>query len=226
MEMRTRNHPIRSRWRPGQSAQGLVEFALAGSLFFFLVFSIANAGFFLFGRGAMEHAADIGAATIAAEDRCLASGGICAVPPPGCVGANADQVAICRMDAAGLTTTPLFSVSSVDLYLLQQTNGAPVDACSRTPESLNGSGSLPCVAQTCNSSGTSELVTGPTAVWCLDPYNATGTAIGSVGLAPQHPQCERFCRRFRRAQGHRQLPALRLPRELHGDHDQRLPPGA
>lgn len=181
MEMRTRSLPIRPRTRPGQSAQGLVEFALAGSFFFFLVFSIANAGFFLYGRSAMEHAADVGAAALAAEGQCTASGGICAVPPAGCPGSDADQVAICRMSAAALTTTPFITVTSVDLYRVAQNNGATVSTCSGTPGSLPGSGSLPCDAYTCNAGGTTD--TGGSLL-CEDQYTATGTAVGTVYWPP------------------------------------------
>ena len=59
-----------------------------------------NAGFFLFGRNAIQHAADVGVATFAAEGN--ASGG--------------DAVAFSRMDAAGLSTTPFITVTEVDLY--------------------------------------------------------------------------------------------------------------
>ena len=82
-----------------QSGQGLVEFALVGSLFFALIFSIINAGFFLYGRNAVQHAADIGVATIAAEGNYDNS----VDPAPN----DADQVAISRMGPAGLITTPL-----------------------------------------------------------------------------------------------------------------------
>ena len=74
----------------------MVEFALVGGLFFFVVFSIVNAGFFLYGRNAMQYAADVGTATLAAEGDCTSASGICAIPPAGCA-ANADAVAICRM---------------------------------------------------------------------------------------------------------------------------------
>ena len=49
------------------SGQGLVEFAIVGGLLFFLIFSVMNAGFYLYGANAMQYAADIGVATIAAE---------------------------------------------------------------------------------------------------------------------------------------------------------------
>jgi hypothetical protein len=140
-------HRQRSR-RPGQRGQGLVEFSLVGGLFFFLVFSIVNAGFFLYGRGAVEHAADVGTATIAAEGDCTGAGGICAPIPSGCVNsggtATGDQVAICRMDLAGLTTTPFIKVTTIYVYLIQQNaNGTQVDSCN---SSGTGTGSLPCNA--------------------------------------------------------------------------------
>ena len=53
--------------RRRSSGQGLVEFAIVGGLLFFLIFSVMNAGFYLYGANAMQYAADIGTATIAAE---------------------------------------------------------------------------------------------------------------------------------------------------------------
>ena len=113
--------------RQGQAAQGLVEFALVGGLFFFLIFSIVNGAFFLYGRGAIEHAADVGVATLAAEGNC--NGG------PNCLLSNADQVAISRMGAAGLTTTALFTVTEIDIYReTQNANGTLSDdtTCNST----------------------------------------------------------------------------------------------
>ncbi|MGA8017062.1 MAG: hypothetical protein WCB85_14205, partial [Candidatus Dormiibacterota bacterium] len=82
---------------------------------------------------------------------CSAAGGVCAgVPSAACPGSDADQIAICRMDAAGLTTTPLFTVSSVDIWLLEQSNGAPVSTCS---SSGSGAGSSPCFNYTCDTKG-------------------------------------------------------------------------
>ncbi len=94
--------------RRGSWGQGLVEFAIVGSLLFFLLFSIMNAGFYLYGANAMQYAADIGVATLAAEgdyDNPLATA-------PN----NADTVAISRMDSDGLTSTPLVKVTEVDIY--------------------------------------------------------------------------------------------------------------
>ena len=115
--------------RPGQSGQGAVEFALVGGLFFFLVFSIVNAGFFLYGRAAIEHAADVGVATISEEDRCMAANlGLCIAFPTGCPNATepstAAEVAICQMDQAGLTSTALITVTQIDVWKeTQQSNG-------------------------------------------------------------------------------------------------------
>ena len=149
--------------RPGQRGQGLVEFSLVGGLFFFLVFSIVNAGFFLYGRGAVEHAADVGMATIAAEGDCTGAGGICVPIAAGCTNsgdqANADEVAICRMDQAGLTTTPFIQVTSIYVWLIQQNpNGTQVDTCNTQG---TGTGSSPCNAPQYNE------------------YNVTGTVIAS-----------------------------------------------
>jgi hypothetical protein len=79
-----------------------------GGLLFFLIFSVMNAGFYLYGANAMQYAADIGVATIAAEgnyDNTLA-------PAPN----NADTVAIARMITDGLNSTPLVTVTEIDIW--------------------------------------------------------------------------------------------------------------
>jgi len=139
--------------RPGQAAQGLVEFALVGGLFFFLVFTVVNASFFLYGRGAMQHAADIGVAAIAAEGNCqAANGGSCQADPAGCTiaGSNADDVAICRMDQAGLSSTPLFTVTQIVVWKQsEQPDGTftnVTSGCGGPCEdvyNLNGTGTTP-----------------------------------------------------------------------------------
>lgn len=88
--------------------QGLVEFAIVGGLLFFLIFSVMNAGFYLYGANAMQYAADIGVATIAAEgdySNPLA-------PTPN----QADTVAIARMITDGLNSTPLVTVTEIDIW--------------------------------------------------------------------------------------------------------------
>ncbi|MGP8160652.1 MAG: TadE/TadG family type IV pilus assembly protein [Candidatus Dormibacteria bacterium] len=153
----------------------MVEFALVGGLFFFLVFSVINAGFFLYGRGAVEHAADVGMATIAAEGDCSGAGGVCAPIPTGCANsadaATGDEVAICRMDQAGLTTTALIKVTGVQVWLIaQNSNGSQIDTCNSGGMSP-GSGSFPCNAYTCGVSGT---------LACENQYNAYGTPQGTL----------------------------------------------
>jgi hypothetical protein len=67
-----------------------------------------NAGFYLYGANAMQYSADIGVATIAAEgnyDNPLA-----AAPN------NADAVAISRMITVGLDSTPLVTVTEIDIW--------------------------------------------------------------------------------------------------------------
>jgi Flp pilus assembly protein TadG len=94
--------------RRRSSGQGLVEFAIVGGLLFFLIFSVMNAGFYLYGANAMQYAADIGTATIAAEGNYDNTG----IPAPN----NADTIAIARMDTDGLNSTPLVQVTQVDIY--------------------------------------------------------------------------------------------------------------
>ena len=90
---------VRRLRRRRSSGQGLVEFAIVGGLLFFLIFSVMNAGFYLYGANAMQYAADIGVATIAAEGNYDNTG----IPQPN----NADTVAIARMNSDGLSSTPL-----------------------------------------------------------------------------------------------------------------------
>ena len=145
--------------RPGLRGQGMVEFALVGGLFFFLIFSIMNAGFFLYSRSAVEHAADVGIETLAADGSCTVeslNGVPCALLPSPCPVGNsnyADAVAICRMDAAGLTSTALITVSQVDIWRVQQPqSGIPLTTCNSS--FLNpGSGSSPCMTMTCSVDG-------------------------------------------------------------------------
>ena len=136
--------------RPGQSGQGAVEFALVGGLFFFLVFSIVNAGFFLYGRDAVEHAADAGVATLSAEGSCYQNGGICLKITANCPNYNlgatvstADEMAICEMNESGLTSAPLIHITAIDIYMVAQSDGAPVDTCG---SSGTGAGTSPCNA--------------------------------------------------------------------------------
>jgi Flp pilus assembly protein TadG len=94
----------------------VVEFALVGGLFFLLLVSTMNGGLFLYGRNAVAHAADIGVAAIAALGNCDNG--------TNCPGQNADTLAISRMDTAGLTTTPLITVTSIDIWkMTENSNG-------------------------------------------------------------------------------------------------------
>jgi Flp pilus assembly protein TadG len=114
--------PASRHQRRTSSGQGLVEFAIVGGLLFFLIFAVMNAGFYLYGANAMQYAADIGVATIAAEgnyDNPLATA-------PN----NADSVALSRMDAAGLNHTPLVTVSEVDIYKETTSAGVFSDAAT------------------------------------------------------------------------------------------------
>jgi Flp pilus assembly protein TadG len=139
----TRERRVRRRRASGQ---GLVEFAIVGGLLFFLIFSVMNAGFYLYGANAMQYAADIGVATIAAEGNYNNTG----IPQPN----NADTVAIARMDRDGLTSTPLVSVTEIDIYKETVTSGVFSDATG-------------CAAGT-----------------CVNKYTATGTVIGTVQWSP------------------------------------------
>jgi Flp pilus assembly protein TadG len=108
--------------RRRSKGQGLVEFAIVGGLLFFLIFSVMNAGFYLYGANAMQYAADIGVATIAAEGNYDNTG----IPAPN----NADTIAIARMDSDGLNSTPLISVTQVDIYKENVVGGVFTDATS------------------------------------------------------------------------------------------------
>jgi hypothetical protein len=172
--------PQRRGKRPGQSGQGAVEFALVGGLFFFLVFSIVNAGFFLYGRDAVEHAADVGVSMLSEEGSCSAAGGICLLIPSNCPNYEglaqygygvtpsiADQLAICEMNLSGLTSAPLIHVTAIDIYKVLQFDGAPVDTCG---SSGTGAGTSPCNAP-------ALCVVGTT---CLEDAYSVDGADGSV----------------------------------------------
>jgi hypothetical protein len=140
-----------------------------GGLFFFVIFSIVNAGFFLYGRAAVEHAADVGMAVISEEGDCSASGGICLTLAANCINYdggitpnNADQLAICEMNQSGLTQAPLIQVTAIDIYKVAQSDGAPVSTCN---SSGTGTGTSPCYATTCVGGGTTT---------CEDLYAANG----------------------------------------------------
>jgi Flp pilus assembly protein TadG len=124
---------VRRLRRRRSSGQGLVEFGIVGGLLFFLIFSVMNAGFYLYGANAMQYAADIGVATIAAEGNYDNTG----IPQPN----NADTVAIARMDSDGLISTPLVKVTEVDVYKETVTGGVFADATTC------GSGSTLCENQ-------------------------------------------------------------------------------
>jgi Flp pilus assembly protein TadG len=111
---------VRRLTRRRSKGQGLVEFAIVGGLLFFLIFSVMNAGFYLYGANAMQYAADIGVATIAAEGNYDNTG----IPAPN----NADTIAIARMDTDGLNSTPLVKVTGVDIYKENVVGGVFSDA--------------------------------------------------------------------------------------------------
>jgi len=138
---------------------GLVEFAIVGGLLFFLIFSVMNAGFYLYGANAMQYAADIGVAAIAAEGNYDNTG----IPQPN----NADTVAIARMDSDGLQSTPLVKVTEVDIYKETVSGGVFSDATG-------------CVAGTCenqyNADGT--VKGGTTIQW--------SPAVRNVGPTPDY----------------------------------------
>jgi Flp pilus assembly protein TadG len=137
----TRQRRLRRR---RSSGQGLVEFAIVGGLLFFLIFSVMNAGFYLYGVNAMQYAADIGVATIAAEGNYNNT----LIPQPN----NADTIAISRMDSDGLISTPLVTVTEVDVYKENVVGGVFTDATG-------------CAAGT-----------------CVNQYNANGTVLGGTTI--------------------------------------------
>jgi Flp pilus assembly protein TadG len=139
------------------SGQGLVEFAIVGGLLFFLIFSVMNAGFYLYGANAMQYAADIGVATIAAEGNYNNN----SIPAPN----NADTIAIARMDSDGLQNTPLVKVTQVDIYKETVTNGVFSDATG-------------CAAGVCENQYTSNGTVIGTVQW--------SPAVRNVGPTPDY----------------------------------------
>ncbi len=168
--MRTAARALDPPSRSGRAGQGLVEFALVGGLFFFLIFGVVNGGLFLFGRSAIEHAASVGMQTLAGEGDCTTATGICAAPPAHCPSADADAVAICRMDAAGLTGTALITVGQVEIARVVERNGAPVTTCA-SDGTAPGTGAAACIDQTCDSRGDGP---GTGSLPCANLYSATG----------------------------------------------------
>lgn len=127
-----------------------MEFALVAGLFFAVIFSIINAGFFLYGRNAMDHAADIGAAKIAAY---------------GNSPTNTDQLAIAAMDSAGLTSTPLVQVTEVDVIHELQ-NG------STFSDDMTGCSGSECINKY---TATGALKSGTTEMWLPVARNVNET---------------------------------------------------
>lgn len=150
---------VRRQRRRRSSGQGLVEFGIVGGLLFFLIFSVMNAGFYLYGANTMQYAADIGVATIAAEGNYDNTG----IPQPN----NADTIAISRMDNAGLIGTPLITVSQVDVYKETVSNGVFSDATG-------------CAAGVCENqyTATGAVLLGTTIQW--------SPAVRNVGTAPDY----------------------------------------
>lgn len=130
-----------------RKGQATVEFGLVAPLFFFLLFSVVNGGIFLASRGAIQHAADVGAAEIAAEGQSANGNG-----PTSC-GTSVDQVAICEMDAAGLNNTILTQVYAVTVQEMVPSGS---------------SGTLVVAPSTCGGSGNEP---------CMDEYSSTGTVM-------------------------------------------------
>jgi Flp pilus assembly protein TadG len=133
----------------GRRGQSTVEFALVGPLFFFLLFSVVNGGIFLASRGAIQHAAEIGAAEIAAEGNGPNTG---SGAPTSC-GTTVDQIAICEMDQAGLNYTVLTKVYAITVQ--------------KMVPSTSGSGTLVASPSDCGT-GTQP---------CVDEYSPNGTVI-------------------------------------------------
>lgn len=119
-----------------------------GGLLFFLIFSVMNAGFYLYGANAMQYAADIGVASVAAEGNYDNT----SIPQPN----NADTIAISRMDSDGLNSTPLVSVTQVDIYKENVVAGVFSDA------------------YTCGGGGT----------LCENSYSATGSLLAPLEWSP------------------------------------------
>jgi hypothetical protein len=175
----------------------MVEFALVGGLFFFLVFSLVNAGFFLNGRDAVEHAADAGVAALSEEGSCSVTGGICLAITSNCpnydgghMASTADELAICEMNESGLVSAPLIHVTAIDIYKVLQSDGAPVDTCGSNG---TGAGTSPCnapvgcvVGTTCLEDAYSvDGVNGPVDNWLDSSRNVSPASADFVRLVVQ-----------------------------------------
>jgi hypothetical protein len=118
-----------------------VEFAIVAPLFFFIFFSVINGGLLLFSRNAIQHAADVGAAEIAAE------GDVSTATAPSTL--TVDQVAIAAMDQAGLNHALLTTVTKITVWKEDQSSssGSTILTLDAT-----GCGGSPC-ENTYNSTG-------------------------------------------------------------------------
>lgn len=135
--------------------QSLAEFAIIAPLFFFLFFTVINGGLFLFVRNSVQHAANAGAAEIAAE---------------GDTPADGDQIAIQAMNLAGLSNTVLTTVTSITL---QREDPGTVGSGTYTPDtSCGSSGSSACL----------DTYTAADGVPTNSPCNLTGTATSTPPL--------------------------------------------
>lgn len=150
----------------------MAEFALVGGLFFFLMFSIVNAGVFLYGRNTIDYTADVGVAEIAA----MGQGNVQVQLPNGtnaATGYNVDQVAIQWMDADGLTALPLTKVTSIAI-------------CKQT-QNADGSFTNSGECNTYSQNGTAQGTTG--GGWAQGSRNvssATGPDFGSLTINYQY----------------------------------------
>lgn len=128
------------RQRSTSLGQALVEFALLGPLFFFVLLSTFDGGLLLYAKNAADHAADVGMVTIAAEGNASNPANPSSPDP-----ADADQVAVKRMRDAGLGTTALVSVVSITVTMVVYDTSAHTfrDATSSDPHG-NECTAFPC----------------------------------------------------------------------------------
>ncbi|MGA8207141.1 MAG: TadE/TadG family type IV pilus assembly protein [Candidatus Dormiibacterota bacterium] len=125
----------------GRRAQATVEFAVIAPIFFVIFFGIINGGLLLYSRNAVQHAADVGAAQLAAQGS--ASG--------------ADQAAFTVMDQeTGLDSVLLTKVTGVTIR--EEDPVTTTAGETLTPDTTgcgaNGEGSgYPCEMQYTEASG-------------------------------------------------------------------------
>ena len=147
--MRWIAQPQRRGKRPGQSGQGMVEFALVMPVFFGALWALINGSMLLYSANAVSHSASVGADSIAASDDAQ----------------NADMLGTQRMAAAGMGTTALVNVSEIDVEELENSASG----------GYTTSAGAPVIQAGCTGAGSKAPVNPSDNGLCIDRYTFSGS---------------------------------------------------